>query len=127
MTVPPVIVRDARELRVRQLPVWALPVIAVVAAVVAFALVNLAGIGGLALSVVVAVILFVAGIYTAGTLVEGRRRAKNRIATTLIWSAFALALLPLLSVAWTLISKGWDKFTPYFWLHSMNAIGPRDD
>ncbi len=38
-----------------------------------------------------------------------------------------LALLPLVSVAWTLISKGWEQFTPYFWQHSMNGIGPRDD
>ena len=45
---------------------------------------------------------------------RGRPPAGNRVATTLIWSTFVLALLPLISVAWTLISKGWEKFTPYF-------------
>jgi phosphate transport system permease protein len=127
MTTPPIIVRNANQLRVRQLPAWAPPVIAVVAAVLGYVVVKAADIGGLALSIVIAVLLFLAGIYTAATLIEGRRRAKNRVATTLIWSAFALALLPLLSVAWTLVSKGWSKFNPYFWQHSMNAIGPRDD
>src|SRR4051794_33072609 len=106
MTVPPVIVTNANQLRVRQLPAWAPPAIAVAAAVIGFCLVRLADIGGLALSIVIAVILFLAGVYGAATAIEGRRRAKNRVATTLIWSAFILALLPLLSVAWTLVSKG---------------------
>ena len=127
MTAPPVIVRNANQLHVRRLPAWAAPVIALLAAVVGYVVVNATAIGGPALSVVIAVILFIAGVYTAATLVEGRRRAKNRVATTLVWSAFVLALLPLVSVAWTLVSKGWTKFTPYFWQHSMNAIGPRDD
>src|SRR5690348_4676216 len=107
MTTPPVIVRNANQLHVRRLPAWAPPAIAVLAAVIGYTLVKAAGIGGPALSVVLAVLLFIAGVYTSATLVEGRRRAKNRVATTLIWSAFLLALLPLLSVAWSLVSKGW--------------------
>ena len=118
---------NATQLRVKQLPRWATPVIAVAAAVLSFGLVELTGIGGIALVVVLALVLFLGGVFTSATLVEGRRRATNRSATTLIWAAFAVALLPLLSVAWTLISKGLDKFTPYFWQHSMNGIGPRDD
>jgi phosphate transport system permease protein len=126
-TVEPVIVRSADQLRSQSLPKWFTPVAAVAAAVIGVALVKATGVGGLALGVVIALVLFLAGIFIAATAVEGRRRATNRGATTLIWAAFVLAVLPLISVAWTLVSKGVDKFTPYFWQHSMNGVGPRDN
>src|SRR5689334_1165431 len=125
--VQEVVVSHGSQLHAKRLPRWAPPAIAVVAVALGFAIVNLADIGGLALSVVLSGLLFLIGNFAAATLVEGRRRAVNRSATTLIWSAFVLAVLPLLSVAWTLVSKGIGKFNPYFWQHSMNGIGPRDD
>jgi phosphate transport system permease protein len=114
-------------MRTRRLPPWAPLAVAVAAVVVAFVLVYGTNVGGPVLSGVVAAILFIAGQFGLATAVEGRRQATNRTATTLIWAAFLLALAPLVSVAWTLVSKGAAKFNPYFWQHSMNGIGPRDD
>jgi phosphate transport system permease protein len=55
-------------------------------------------------------------------MVEGRRAATDRVATSLIYSAFALALLPLVSVAGTLVSKGSARLDENFFTHSMNNI-----
>lgn len=38
--------------------------------------------------------------------VEGRRKAVDRVATTLVTSSFALALIPLISLLWMSIEKG---------------------
>jgi phosphate transport system permease protein len=126
-TVQEAVVSQGSQLKAKQLPGFATPAVAVGAIIVGFALVNLAGLGGQALSIVLSLVFFLAGIYAVSTAVEGRRRAKNRMMTTLIWSAFVIALLPLVSVAYTLISKGAGKFNPAFWQHSMNGVGPRDD
>jgi phosphate transport system permease protein len=114
-------------MRARRLPGWVPAAIAIGAVCVAFVLVYLTKVGGPVLTGVVAAIVFILGLFAVSTSVEGRRQATNRTATTLIWAAFLLALAPLVSVAWTLVSKGAAKFNPYFWQHSMNGIGPRDD
>lgn len=56
------------------------------------------------------------------TRVEGRRQAKDRVATSLIWVSFVLAVIPLLSLAWVTISKGMDVLDVYFLSHSMNGV-----
>ncbi|MDK8238733.1 phosphate ABC transporter, permease protein PstA, partial [Actinomyces urogenitalis] len=48
-------------------------------------------------------ILFFLVIRIVGYAVEGPRRGANRMATVLITSAFALAVLPLLSLLYTVI------------------------
>jgi phosphate transport system permease protein len=45
---------------------------------------------------------------------------------TLIYSACVLAVLPLASVVWTLVSKGIERLDAEFFTHSMNNIGARD-
>jgi phosphate transport system permease protein len=61
------------------------------------------------------------------SVVEGGRSARNRMATVLIYGAFILALLPLLSVAWTLLSKGGTRLDSNFFNTSMNNIGAFDE
>ena len=56
-----------------------------------------------------AAVLFLVGLGAAATAVEGGRSARNRTATSLIYSALPAGPAPLLSVAWTLISKGTDR------------------
>jgi phosphate transport system permease protein len=75
---------------------------------------------------VVAAVLFVAGTAAISTVVEGGRAARNRVATTLIYGAFALALAPLLSVVWVLLSKGIERLDGNFLGTSMNNIGAFD-
>ena len=54
-------------------------------------------------------LLYLAGLFAAANAVEGRRSARNRVWSALIHSALVLAVLPLASVVWTLVSKGADR------------------
>ncbi|MFG2037664.1 phosphate ABC transporter permease PstA [Dactylosporangium sp. NPDC048998] len=120
-------VTDARQLRAKSLPAWT-PWAAVVAAVaVSFVLIRLTDAGGWVLTGVVAAILFVVFVGIAASIVEGTRSARNRMASVLIYGAFILALLPLLSVVWTLLSKGSKRLDVNFFQTSMNNIGAFDE
>ncbi|HTJ38603.1 MAG TPA: phosphate ABC transporter permease PstA [Dactylosporangium sp.] len=120
-------VTDARQLRTKSLPAWAAAVAVVAAIAVSFVLIKLTGAGGMVLTGVVAAILFVAFMGIAATIVEGSRSARNRMATVLIYGAFILALLPLLSVVWTLLTKGSKRLDGNFFQTSMNNIGAFDE
>jgi phosphate transport system permease protein len=122
----PVAVSSANQLRTRRLPGWVPYAVGVGAVVVAWLLISLSGAGGPVLTGVVAAIVFMVGLFVASTVVEGSRAARNRLATTLIYAAFLLALAPLASVALTLLSKGSARLTPDFLQHSMRNIASRD-
>ncbi|TCI99132.1 phosphate ABC transporter permease PstA [Aeromicrobium sp. IC_218] len=56
--------------------------------------------------------------------VEGRRKAVDRLVTVLVSSAFVLALFPLASILWTVISKGAPVLSAEFFTYSMrNVVG----
>ncbi|MEU5563874.1 phosphate ABC transporter permease PstA [Micromonospora musae] len=114
------------SLRTKRLPRYAAPVIALAALLVAAVVVYGAGIGGPVLVVVLGALLYLVGLFVAAKAVEGPRAARNRTWSALIHSAFVLAVLPLASVAWTLISKGVERLDGDFFLTSMNNIGARD-
>ncbi|WP_282702874.1 phosphate ABC transporter permease PstA [Streptomyces sp. CC219B] len=67
----------------------------------------------------IAALLFLLGTYVFATRVEGRRQAKDRIATSLVWVAFLLAVVPLVSLVWTTVSRGVKVLDIYFLTHSM--------
>ncbi|MFD3698440.1 phosphate ABC transporter permease PstA [Streptomyces sp. NPDC058646] len=69
-----------------------------------------------------AALLFVAVTYTASALVENRRQAKDRVATSVVWVCFILAVVPLLSLMWTTISRGIKVLDGNFLSHSMNGV-----
>ncbi|TXL62300.1 phosphate ABC transporter permease PstA [Aeromicrobium terrae] len=53
-----------------------------------------------------------------------RRRAVDRLATVLVTGAFVLALFPLFSILWTVVSKGAPALSPEFFTYSMrNVVG----
>ncbi|ROS78801.1 phosphate ABC transporter permease PstA [Cellulomonas sp. PhB143] len=54
--------------------------------------------------------------------VDARRFRTDRIMQVLVYLAFALAMVPLVSVAWTVVDKGIDRFSPYFLQHSMRGV-----
>jgi len=55
---------------------------------------------------------------------DRRRRTTNTAATTLVWIAFALALVPLVSVMWTTLANGSARFDLTFFTNSMrNVVG----
>ena len=114
------------DLRARRLPRYAVPALALAALAVAVAVVRPGDNGGLVLAGAFAGLLHLAGLFAAATAVEGRRRATDRTFSALIHSAFLLAVLPLLSVVWTLVQKGSARLDANFFGTSMNNIGPRD-
>jgi phosphate transport system permease protein len=70
----------------------------------------------------IAAILFLVGTYGIAARVEGRRQAKDRIATSLVWVAFLLAVVPLVSLVWTTVSRGVKVLDGYFLSHSMGLV-----
>ena len=57
-------------------------------------------------------------------LVEGRRKAVDRLVTFFVYSAFGLALIPLASIVWTVVSRGVPALSGEFLTYSMrNVVG----
>ncbi|MGW6980093.1 phosphate ABC transporter permease PstA [Streptomyces sp. NPDC054932] len=75
----------------------------------------------------IASLLFVAITYTASSVIENRRQAKDRVATALVWVCFVLAVIPLLSLMWTTISRGLKLLSGNFLSHSMNGVTSFDE
>jgi phosphate transport system permease protein len=115
---------SATQIRVRRLPFWVPYLTAVAAAALALLLFKTAKLlgGGWVLTAVGAVLLFLILLGATSGAVEGGRAARNRVATSLIYSAFVLALLPLLSVVLTLIDKGRSRLDADFFNNSMRNI-----
>ena len=58
-------------------------------------------------------------------LVEGARQARDRFVTALVATAFIIALLPLISLLFTVVSNGLARFDIDFFTNSMrNVVGP---
>ncbi|NGO73590.1 phosphate ABC transporter permease PstA [Streptomyces boncukensis] len=69
-----------------------------------------------------AALLYVALTLAAAGLVEGRRQAKDRLATSLIWVSFILAVVPLASLLWETVARGSKVLDGFFLTHSMNGV-----
>ncbi len=70
-------------------------------------------------------LLFLVSLVAISRIVEGRRRSVDRLTATLITGAFLLALLPLVTLLWTVVSNGAPVLSPTFFTSSMrNVLGP---
>ncbi|GII34579.1 phosphate transport system permease protein PstA [Planotetraspora mira] len=54
------------------------------------------------------------------------RRAKDQAVRALVYLAFAIAIVPLVSVLWLVVKNGLKRFDLEFLTHSMRNIGARD-
>jgi phosphate transport system permease protein len=69
-------------------------------------------------------ILFDILLVVIALLVEGSRQARDRLVTSLVVSAFIIALLPLISLLFTVVSNGLARFDVTFFSSSMrNVVG----
>ncbi|KAA1395208.1 phosphate ABC transporter permease PstA [Aeromicrobium ginsengisoli] len=119
LTPPPVDV--SRELYGARLPTWG-PRAVITAAVAAAAAAYAVGVNLLQAALLAWVICMVLPLWSAA--VEGRRKATDRLVTTLVSSAFVLAMFPLFSILWTVISKGTKVLSAEFFTNSMrNVVG----
>ena len=58
--------------------------------------------------------------------ISAARRIKDRLVQVLVYLAFALAVIPLVSVLWLVVKNGIGRFDLEFLTHSMRNIGARD-
>ncbi|MBX5443513.1 MAG: phosphate ABC transporter permease PstA [Solirubrobacteraceae bacterium] len=73
---------------------------------------------------VAAVVVSAAVVFAWSRAVEGRRRAIDRLVTVLVSSAFALAVIPLVSLLWTVVAKGSERFDWAFFSETgRNVVG----
>lgn len=54
--------------------------------------------------------------------VEGRRKAVDRLALSLVWSTFVIAVIPLASLLFTVVTKGAPVITPDFLARDMTGF-----
>ena len=104
------------------LPRWAAWAAAVAAVGLALALTTFTGLAGTAGIAVVSVLLFIVLQTGCSFAIEGRRHAKDRLATTLIYSSFLLAATPLVLILGTVVVKGLQVLDVGFLSHSMRNI-----
>ena len=99
--------QTAIELKSKQLPKWAPWGVAAAAIIGAIAL-SFIFTGGfnVALAALLAGVINLAVIFAWSFAVEGQRKATDRVATTLVTSAFAIACIPLISLLWTALERG---------------------
>ncbi|MGO1770389.1 MAG: phosphate ABC transporter permease PstA [Microbacterium sp.] len=75
-------------------------------------------------AVIVGMLLYIVLIVIVSILAESRRHAMDRFMTGLVSTAFVLAVLPLLSLLWTVVSNGIGRFSIEFFTYSMrNVVG----
>ena len=65
---------------------------------------------------------YAVALYVLSRIVEGVRKATDRLVTTLVSTAFALALIPLISLAYTVVTNGVARFDMEFFTFSMRNI-----
>jgi phosphate transport system permease protein len=106
----------------RRLPRWAPLAIAGGAIAVGVAIGAGAGLKSHIQWGLIALVLFVAGSYAITARVEGARQAKDRVATSLVWACFVIAVIPLYSLVQTTISKGAGVISGTFLTHSMSGV-----
>ncbi len=105
-----------------RLPRWAPPVLALVAAGAGCGIGLAAGLDSTVQWGLIAALLFIFGTFALAAGVEGARQAKDRLATSLVWVAFLLAVVPLASLLWETVARGIKVLDGYFLSHSMGTL-----
>lgn len=115
--------RGSLPLSHARLPSWA-PVLMGVLAVAASALPAMLLGWSLVAWLCLAVLLFLVALPLWSLAVENRRAAVDRLMTSLIWSAFGVALIPLIWLIWTVVKNGASVISVQFITYDMrNVIG----
>jgi phosphate transport system permease protein len=114
--------KHAGSLRGARLPKWAPLAIAAVSIALGLGSSAAAGLHSRIQWALIAALLHVVGTYGVAARVEGRRQAKDRVATSLVWVAFLLAVVPLASLVWSTVRRGVKVLDLYFLTHSMGVV-----
>ncbi|MEU8584608.1 phosphate ABC transporter permease PstA [Streptomyces abikoensis] len=109
-------------LRQPRLPRWAPAALAAAAVAVGVGTGLGAGLGSRIQWGLIAAVVFVAGMFALAARVEGLRQAKDRLATSMVWVCFLLAVVPLVSLIWETVSRGAKVLDGNFLSHSMAGV-----
>ena len=104
----------------RPLPPWAPWAVAGTALLVALVLRAVLG-SGPVLTAVLAAVVFTVLIHVVSRQVEGPRRAADRTVTAVVSAMFAAALVPLLSLVYTVVTRGSARFDVAFFTETMRT------
>src|SRR5688572_240817 len=88
---------------------WALLLVAFVVSGTIFAFMNAGGDPAdfnIALTLVVGLVFYIILIFVISSVIESRRHAIDRLMTALVSGAFVVALLPLISLLYTVVVNG---------------------
>ncbi|MFL6023221.1 MAG: phosphate ABC transporter permease PstA [Marmoricola sp.] len=116
---PPVVI--GRTLQHPRLPRFA-PLIAVAIAIAAGTLIGLTLGWGIAPIAVVSALIYLVGLTTWSRLVENARSATDRLITSLVWTALVIALIPLVSLLYKVVSEGSGSLNIKFFTWTMRNV-----
>ncbi|HZG02194.1 MAG TPA: phosphate ABC transporter permease PstA [Streptomyces sp.] len=123
MDKPPVVAPlPGGALKQPRLPRWAPAALALASAGIGAGVGLAAGLASRVQWGLIAAVLYVVATYVLTTAVEGKRQAKDRLATSLVWVSFLIAVVPLVSLIWETIARGVKVLDGYFLTHSMNGV-----
>lgn len=128
-TPPPRVATTAQRLTNGRLPKWgAWAVLGGSAAATAVVFGILGALDGAAFNIpgwaIVTALVYLVLITVISSLVEGRRKGVDRLVTGIVVAAFAVAMVPLVSVAWTVVVNGVAGISAEFFTSSMrNVVG----
>lgn len=112
------------QLTAGQLPKHTAIALLVVSLVVTSALLALLGSFGITAAVLLGGLLFLVAIVVLSLVVEGQRKATDRLARYLATTAFLVALVPLVSLLVSTVGNGLDRLDMKFFTYSMrNVVG----
>ncbi|MEU6540574.1 phosphate ABC transporter permease PstA [Streptomyces sp. NPDC047000] len=114
--------KPASTLRGASLPSWSPYAIAGGSILLGIAISLIGGLDSKIQWGLIAALLYVLGTYVIAARVEGRRQAKDHVATSLVWVAFIVAVVPLVSLIWVTVVRGIKVLDVYFLTHSMGVV-----
>ena len=118
--------KNQNSLTSGQRPKWLIPAILVGSIVVGAALAALVSFS-VALWALFAAVVFLIAAPIAVTSIEGSRQGKNAALTYLVYGAFILAVIPLISVIWTVLFRGIPTLSPELLTTTMSSVTAIDD
>lgn len=125
---PPATTAASSSLTAGKLPKWAPWALLGASFLISCAVFGVAAIGSdladfnIAGAVVVGLVIYMVIITVISSIVESRRKAVDRLMTALVATAFLIALLPLISLLWTVVANGVTRFDSEFFSSSMRNI-----
>jgi phosphate transport system permease protein len=114
--------KSRSSLRGATLPKWFLWAVAAGSILAGLGISAAAGLNSSIQWALIAAVLFVLGTYAISARVEGGRQAKDRVATSMVWVAFIVAVIPLASLVWATVKRGVKVLDGYFLTHSMGVV-----